>query len=182
MHMFGFLILVRDFIVILCFDCCWIPLPLRSLMWLRGLRFWRKLGFLFGWSCLARLTLLIGLLGGLHLSGLLVVCCVEWRRKILITFSEIAILQGLYGAPFFMSSVLALPAQGVLEWQLRSSFLHSLFGDEGGFLCTIICDIWSERNDTVFRGRERGIVRFVLCLDFKCLFGLWLQRTFVAIL
>ena len=64
--------------------CCWIP-PLGSsfLTWSGGLRFLRKSSSIFGKSCLVGLTLLIGLLGELHLLGLFVACFVGRRRRTL---------------------------------------------------------------------------------------------------
>ena len=173
-----------------CLGCWWIPFPLRSwsLMW-----FWRakvpKKVSLSSRSCLAGFILLIGLSrGGVRLSGLFVVSCVRWWRKILITVFGIVILRGLCGAPSFESSMLALSVRGALERRLRSSFTICLSVRRGSFLWraevfAIIWDIWYKRNDRVFRGRERGHSEFWSLIRYlTCLFGLRFRRTFVSIL
>ena len=159
MLVFGFLIIVRDFLVILYLVYCWILLALRSQssMWFGGLRlFLRKLDYLFSKSFLVNTV--IGLSeGGLCLLSVFVVWCFGWWRKILITYFGIVSLQGLSAALSFRSLVLALAVGGVLERQLRSSL----------FICLLVIRevlwwyvgvgsvIWGERNDRVFRCREK---------------------------
>ena len=110
-----------------------------------------------------------------------------WLRKILITFFGIVSLQGLFGALSFISLVSAIPAGGVLEQRLRSSFSfhfsvirEASYGVLGGVR---LFEIFGIKGQMGCLGVERGgVVRFGLWLDITCLFGLRFRRTFVTIL
>ncbi|KAA0032085.1 ACT11D09.5 [Cucumis melo var. makuwa] len=102
-------------------------------MWSEGQGFIRKPSSSFGKSCLVRLTLLIGLLGGeLRLLGLFVACFVKRRRQTLIIFFGIANMHGTCGTFSCRSLVLAMLAIGAFE---QAGFLLDLpFKEKGVFM------------------------------------------------
>lgn len=65
---------------------------------------------------------------------------------------------------------------------IKEFLLHLPFNDKGGFLllvgvCTIVWDIWGERNDRVFRGREKEHSR----LQYQSIFVITLLVTFYLV-
>ena len=144
-----------------------------------SIKFLKELGSLFDKFCLVEWTLSIGLLRG---RTLLVgpFCYLLMRKTLIISFGTNSVYR-LCGALFWRSLVLAMLAKGAFARQLRSSFFIHLSERNANFLwlvgmCAMIWDIWKERIDRVFRGRERAIAKFGPLLDFMCLFGLRFQR------
>lgn len=149
-------------------------------MWFGGLRFQRKLGSLSGRSCLVELTLLIGLSEGGLLCCLLCQMAKEDLDHPFWDFHFVRLVWCSFLLEFGVNFVCLRSVRVTIEEFL----LHPPFSEKGGLLWrTRVCTIlWGERNVTVFRGKERGIVRFGRWLNLGCLFGFRFWRSVVTIL